>query len=114
MRAVYHIDENTKWNMVLANTGNMIDYCESAGLDYEIEVVANGEAVAGYVKDRQPDLIGQMEKLALKKVCFAACANALRGNEIRPEQLTACVTIVPAGVVELVKKQEEGFAYIRP
>ncbi len=55
-----------------------------------------------------------MEELNKKGVVFSACNNALKGNNINPENIGEFVKIIPAGVIEIAEKQMEGYAYIRP
>lgn len=104
MRVVFHIDELTKWPLLLANVKNFL----SAETEATVEVVAYAEAVTYYVGDEElpEELIGRVD--------FVACANALRGWEIEAERLPGHVRVVPSGVVEIVHKQAEGYYYIRP
>lgn len=55
-----------------------------------------------------------MKSLHDKGVYFVACNNSLISNNIKRESLIDIVNIVPSGVVELVKKQSEGYSYIKP
>ena len=45
---------------------------------------------------------------------FAFLTVTLRANQIAPQQLPDFVRVVPAGVVEIAQRQEEGFSYIKP
>ena len=47
-------------------------------------------------------------------VHFIACRNSLVGNKIDEKLLPNFVEVVPSGVTELIKKQAEGYAYIKP
>ncbi|MDE5878854.1 MAG: DsrE family protein, partial [Desulfovibrio sp.] len=47
-------------------------------------------------------------------VRFKICANALAENGIAHERLWPGCQVVPAGLVEVVRLQREGFAYIKP
>ena len=38
----------------------------------------------------------------------------MRANKIAAEQLPGNVVVVPAGVLDLIKLQSEGYAYIKP
>lgn len=79
----------------------------------EIELVANGEGVNALVKG--PDShVEQIEPLAAKGVRFVACAHSLSQLEIARDALLESVEVVSSGIGELVKKQAEGWAYIRP
>ena len=56
----------------------------------------------------------EIKRLAADGVAIVACNNALNGFEIDPAKLIDCVKVVPAGIAELIAKQEEGWAYVRP
>ncbi|MEG2172388.1 MAG: DsrE family protein [Desulfovibrionaceae bacterium] len=81
--------------------------------DVQVAVVANGPAVKFFTKENCP-VVEALEKLATQKVSFRICANALRKFQITPEQLLPQCTIVPAGILEIVRLQRENFAYIKP
>ena len=116
MKVLYNIDEESKWHMVLENTKNMLKYGKENNEEFEIEIVANGIAVMGLIEHvaQKSKLYLEMDELSKEKVKFAACKNAL--NKFNPENSPMCAfaTIVPAGVVEIAKKQQEGYSYIRP
>jgi intracellular sulfur oxidation DsrE/DsrF family protein len=88
-------------------------YAESE-TEHTVEVLANGEAVRAYVANTEEKMQSKMESLHQEGVLFTACNNALNGQNIPKESLLPFVKIVPAGVRELVDKQMDGFAYIKP
>lgn len=104
MKVIFHIDEMSKWDLILKNVKNFLN----EKTDATIEVLANSEAVKGYLDEEN---IKKIEELNAN---FVSCGNALKGNDIKKEDLTEKIKVVPAGVVELAKKQSEGYAYIRP
>ena len=110
-KVVFHIDEQSKSALVLNNIRNLIiDLGEE---NVEIEMLANGDAVKILVQSTSE--FGQLlNDLAEKHVAFCACANSLRNFVIQKNELLNFVTVVSAGVSELVKKQAIGWAYIRP
>lgn len=112
MKACFHIDENSKWDLLLGNVSNFLGAVESE--PFEIEVLANSEAVRFYVNDPQNRYLTPMKDLAGKGVRFAACNNSLKKLGIAANRLASFVTVVPVGVLELVQRQEEGYAYIKP
>lgn len=77
-----------------------------------IEVVChnNGITFLQAATTRQGDKI---RELAGRGVDFVACENTMRERKIRREELLATCRTVPAGVVELVMKQDKGWAYIK-
>lgn len=112
-KVLFHIDEINKWNLLLNNVRNLIDAGENNKLN--IEVIANSEAVAGYSINPGTDSINNlMRNLKMRGVQFAACNNALRSFNINKDSLLDFVNVVPAGVLEIVIKQSEGYLYIKP
>jgi len=112
-KVIIHIDELNKWKLVLSNVKNLLNVRENDSM--VIEVLANSEAVKYYDKNQELDAVThEIESLSERGVKFVACNNALIANNISKETLISCVNVVPAGVVELVMKQNEGYAYIKP
>lgn len=108
-KVVFHIDEMAKWSLVLSNAKNIL---ADLGENVEVVVLANAEAVKGYLESSEFD--GPIQELMDEKVRFVACRNALKANEISVDQLMEKMNVVPAGVSELVKLQSQGYAYVRP
>lgn len=113
-KVIYHVDDMEKWPMTIGNLKHMLENYRANEVEYQIETVANGEAVRGYVKAFAGDLAAAMEPLAKEGVLFAACNNAMNGRGIKREDLLSFVTVVPAGVVEIADRQADGYAYIKP
>lgn len=111
MKTVIHVDESEKWPMAQGNARNLVAYCQERGLDWTVEIVVNGGAVVLLTSSSS---VRGLEELLTLGVVVAACNNALQGNGIDPADLCPGVTVVPAGVVELVRRQGEGYAYIKP
>lgn len=114
-KVVFHVNESNKWSALLANVKNLIKDLGQGNTT--IEVVANGVAVVDYVLNMEKDnnnFINKVGDAANNGVKFIACRNSLAGNKIDEILLPSFITIVPAGVTELIKKQAEGYAYIKP
>lgn len=110
-RVIFHIDEFQKWNLLLNNIKNLLaSYDDCSGV--QIEVLANSEAVAGYVQNS--GLADSLKALSQKSITFATCNNALNGLNIPKEHIFPFVKVVPVGVRELIDKQQEGYAYLKP
>ena len=43
-----------------------------------------------------------------------ACENTMRAQKITKDDMLPAISYVPAGVTEIMKKQGEGWAYLRP
>lgn len=111
---IFHIDEMAKWKLLLHNVKNLIASYDNQPNSLQIEVLANSEAVKGYLHDESLGIEERIKALHNQGVVFSACNNALTGLNIPRDQLFSVVTIVPAGVRELVDRQMEGYAYIKP
>ena len=110
-KVVFHVDELNKWKLLLKNVSNLLDAIDVN--EYSIEVLANSEAVKFYDSNFNSD-ISVIEKLNSNGVKFVACNNALIANKIKKEDLIYFIEVVPVGVLELINKQSEGYAYIKP
>ena len=80
--------------------------------DMQIEVVFHGQAIFAMMKDST-----QFEsriKLAKEKgVTLAVCNNSLRRYKIDPSQIKTEGIVVPSAVVEMIRKQSEGWSYLK-
>ena len=80
--------------------------------DTKIEVVFFGGSIHGLVQGASafPDKVDEFNK---KGVIFAACNNSLRRFNIDPSKVLPGVVVVPVAILELTKKQEDGWSYIK-
>ena len=112
VKVVFHIDELSKWELVLSNTKRLADLVDME--TSRVEVVANSEAVEGYVNKEASPYSQPMAQLSQKGISFVACNGALNGFDIQLEQVMPFVRVVPSGVLELAEQQANGYAYIKP
>ena len=108
---VVHVDEaaETKHEAVLRNISNLMD---DLGTGTTVEVVAHGPGIGLVLKDSP--YADTVQGLIARGVVIAACENTLAMKSIPPSSVAPGVITVPAGVGELVRKQREGWAYLRP
>ena len=111
-RVVFQVSDAdpAKWNLALNNVRNLqTDLPDDVP---EIEVVAYGPGIGMLKGD---SAVSKRIAEALKNgVKVVACENTMRGQKLVYADMLPDIGYVPAGVVELMKKQQEGFAYIRP
>lgn len=55
-----------------------------------------------------------VQALMARGVAVAACENTLRSQDMDRGRLAEGVVTVPSGIGELVRKQHQGWAYLRP
>jgi intracellular sulfur oxidation DsrE/DsrF family protein len=111
-KVVFHINESSRWSVLLANINNLIKDLGKENII--IEVVSNGAAVVDYVQNSDKDFINKVREAANLGVGFAVCRNSLIGNKIEEKLIESFIKVVPAGVTEIIKKQAEGYGYIKP
>ena len=112
-RLVIQVTDNdpARWGMVLNNTKNAQD--DVGGADkIDIEIVAYGPGINMFKKDSP---VGdRIASLAKTGVQFAGCENTMKGYKLSKDEMLTTIGYVPAGVTELMKKQEQGWTYLRP
>ncbi|HEY2864748.1 MAG TPA: DsrE family protein [Casimicrobiaceae bacterium] len=102
--------EPAKWNLALNNAKNIQTDIGAANVD--IEIVAYGPGI-GMLKSAS--VVGnRVEEAGKAGVKIVACENTMRGQKLTHPDMLAGIDYVPAGVVELMQRQQEGWAYIRP
>ena len=80
--------------------------------DLEIEVVFHGQAVLAMMKD-STQFTDRIKLAKAKGVTLAVCNNSLRRLKIDPSQIKVEGTVVPSAVAELIKKQTDGWSYLK-
>jgi hypothetical protein len=111
-KIVIQVSDNdpAKWNLALNNAKNLQDDVGAANV--EIEIVAYGPGI-GMLKLESP--AGARIADAMKaNVKVLACENTMRGQKLMKDDMLPAINYVPAGVTEIMKKQSEGWAYLRP
>jgi intracellular sulfur oxidation DsrE/DsrF family protein len=80
--------------------------------DLDIEVVFHGQAVYAVMKD-STQFAARIKTAKEKGVTLAVCNNSLRRLKIDPSQVSPLATVVPSAVAELIKKQTDGWSYLK-
>lgn len=112
-RLVIQVTDNdpARWNMILNNTKNAQEDVGGAE-KIDIEIVAYG---AGIYMLKNDSPVGARVAAAIKSgVKIVGCENTMKGMKLSKDEMLPVIGYVPAGVTELMKKQEEGWAYLRP
>ena len=110
-RALFQVTDNdpARWTMILNNIQNLREGVGSESV--EIELVAYGPGVAMLKADSS---VRERIDAALKSgVAVNACQNTMRGMKLVPADMLPAIGYVPSGVVEVMRKQQQGWAYIR-
>lgn len=111
-KIVFQVSDNdpAKWGLALNNVQNVQADLGAETVDQEIVVYGPG---IGMLKADSP--VAQRIANALKTgVKVVACETTLKAQKLTYADMLPNIGYVPAGVVELMKKQQQGYAYIRP
>ena len=110
---IIHVDDNDKGRLNLAFSNAANYRAGLPGEEFRIVLVANGPAVQLFTRENR-----EMEEVArglmAEGLSIRLCNNALTKFHVSASDLWEGCEVVPAGVVEIVKLQREGFAYLRP
>jgi intracellular sulfur oxidation DsrE/DsrF family protein len=80
--------------------------------DLQVEVVFHGQAILAVMNDSL-QFASRVKMAKEKGVTLAVCNNSLKRLKIDPSKLMPETTVVPSAVVELIKKQAEGWSYLK-
>ncbi len=113
-KVVFHVDweQEEVLSLALTNMKNL-----QAAIPPEktsIYLVANGKAVNLFRKDKSAGYSQSIEELHKNGVHFMICRNAMAHNKVEQKDLIEVCEVVPAGIVELIRLQQEGYAYVKP
>jgi len=98
----------------LINAALMIQYLRAHHYKYQIQMVLYGKAVfaVDQWKMRYSVYKDLMEKLHAEGVQFRVCYNSLYQLHVSRGDVYPYVKVIPAGLLQIVKKQMQGYSYI--
>lgn len=99
-----------KWNLALNNARNVQ---QDLGADkVAIEIVAYGPGIGMLKMDSVAG--ARVSEAMAAGTSVVACENTMRNLKISRDDMLPRIGYVAAGVVQLMTRQKEGYAYIRP
>jgi intracellular sulfur oxidation DsrE/DsrF family protein len=99
-----------KWNMALNNARNV--QTELGQDKVEIEIVAYGPGIGMLKADAA--ISNRVTEAMDTGVRLVACENTMTNQKLSKADMHDKISYAPAGVVQLMKRQREGWVYIRP
>jgi uncharacterized protein len=111
-RVVMQVSDSdpAKWNLALNNARNL--QADLGAKNVEIEIVAYGPGIGmlkaeSIVGNRIGDALGAGVKIV-------ACENTMQTQKLVKADMLDGIGYVGAGVVEIMHRQQQGWAYLRP
>ena len=99
-----------KWSLALNNANNIQ---HDLGKDnVEIEIVAYGPGL-GMLK-AESKVADRLAQALDNNVGLLACENTMRNTKVTKADMYSGIRYVDAGVVHIMKREREGWSYIRP
>ena len=111
-RVIFQVSDNDpgKWQLALNNAQNVQK--DLGKENVEIEIIAYGPGL-GMVK-AESKVAGGLAGALDNNVGLIACENTMENTKVSRDDIYGGVTFVQAGVTHIMKRQREGWAYIRP
>jgi intracellular sulfur oxidation DsrE/DsrF family protein len=111
-RVVLQISDGdaASWNQTINVARNIQSAFGKDNVAVELVVFGNGIGIATF----DSPLADRLNESMAAGVEVAVCENTMKARKLKREDMNAKASFVPAGVVELIKKQQEGWAYIKP
>lgn len=117
-KVVYHVNYNDAKRSIgaMRNAQNHINALGEGNFEIQFVLHGNGVELLRSVANSNSDAAGRVDSLRAQGVEFKICANTLKGRNIALEDLYFAddSDVVPSGVAEIGKLQQEGFVYLRP
>lgn len=119
-RVVFQVnsDDPAPMKHAISNSINLVKYYRDHNEKIEIEIVAYGPGLAMFRSDKSPvKPVLDFIEAHFPEIGFAVCGNTKaiqEQQEGHPLSFIEGTQVVPFGIVELVKRQEAGWSYIRP
>lgn len=99
-----------KWNLALNNAKNVQ---QAYGADkVDVEIVVYGPGIAMLKSDSVS--AGRIDEAKKANITILACENTMKNNKLTKEEMLPNTSYVAVGVAQIIKRQREGYAYVRP
>jgi intracellular sulfur oxidation DsrE/DsrF family protein len=111
-QVVMQVSDNdpAKWNLALNNANNLQ---KDLGMDdVDVEIVVYGPGIS-MLKAGSP-VAPRIASALGNGIKVVACENTMAGQNLQKPDMLPNIGYVQAGVVELMRKQQQGWAYLRP
>ncbi len=112
-KAIFQLDSNDPKTITktIRNINNALNDPRLEG-KLQIELIAFSGGTDAYMKQSPYEV--DLSKLVRRGVIVTQCNNTLRERKIDPSEIYNFIAIVPSGVGELIVRESDGWAVIKP
>lgn len=97
------------WRQALNNAMNVQ---QDLGQNAQIEIVAHGPGLK--MLSRNSSVSNRLTTASGKGISLVACGSTMKKAGMTARDLHPLVRVVPSGVLEIIQKQKQGWAYVKP
>jgi uncharacterized protein len=98
--------------LVYRSVVNQIANLKQTIPDLSIELVCHGPGIEFLLKERSR-YANRLDKMKLKGVSLVGCEYTMSSRNLKKEDLVPFALTVPIGIAEIVKKEADGWLYIK-
>jgi len=111
-RVIFQVSDNdpARWNLALSNAKNV--QADLGAQNVQIEIVVYGPGL-NMLKAESP-VAGGLAAALDTNVGLIACENTMHNTKVTRDEMYGGISYVQAGVTHIMRRQGEGWAYIRP
>jgi uncharacterized protein len=111
-RVVIQVSDNepAKWNLALNNANNILK--DLGPTNTEIEIVAYGPGIS--MLKAEAVVANRISDAVKSGVKVVACENSMAAQKLAKDDMNPVIGYVPAGVIEIMTLQRQGWSYLRP
>ena len=119
-RVLFQINSEDSSSMrhAVSNSINLVTHYREVHEPIEVEIVAYGRGIEMFRTDKSPvTQVLEFMHAHYPEISFSVCGNTkaiMEKQESHPLSFIDGTRVVPFGIVEIVKRQEQGWSYIRP
>jgi intracellular sulfur oxidation DsrE/DsrF family protein len=117
IKVVFQItqDSPARWKLVLGNAAKVVQIMSAHAINYKVDVVAYGPGLKVFIKKDDKKFYTLLQSLNAYGVNLVACHMTMHAMHVREKQLFPFVNVVyPGAVAYIIKKEMQGYAYIKP
>lgn len=103
-------DDSKKWNSILANIRNI--QRDAGPKNVAIAVIAIGPGLDMLMADSLA--ANDVQDSITAGIEFVACENTMHARKISRSDLLEGIRYTKAGYIEIVRRQQQGWSYLRP
>ena len=111
-RVIFQVSDNdpARWQLALSNARNV--QTDLGKENVQIEIVAYGPGIE--MMKAESKVAGGLAGALDTSVGLIACENTMENTKVTRDEMYGGIAYVKAGVTHIMKRQREGWAYIRP